>query len=324
MFYNGKNILIKINEQNILATEANLSYEAQITPYFEIGQQYTDTVVPENIMQGSFTVNYIFTGQDPIKNLLHSETPVKFDFGGLIQNSGYIKSFSCKFSPHETIKCSTEIIFFDSPTGEFKPISDDLSIISTPVHVNQISISNFNNQNLTGSYLNATYSYAADIRSEIHVGQSYPERAVFGIKETNLSIICDNLNPLLNISGSKVGVVLGVSNFGTSLITQGYAVTGFLVKKNFQTSVEDFLKNEITIKQYNVLEEAEIHNFLPTSGRFRDRVNISGKNFDYVAQVFFGEYQADSFVINNSTSISAVVPRMRNITNQQIRMLTLA
>ena len=323
MFYNGKNVNLKINNQLIVATEAQLSYEAQISPYIEIGQRHADDIRVENTIQGGLSFTYHYTGEDIIKNLLNLDEGVSFNFGG-IQQTGYIKSYNARFSPNNPVICTTEILFFRTPTGTFSPTYDNQQNLNNIVHVNQISISNFNNQNLTGSYLNASYSYSTDIRPEIHIGDTFERRGVFGLKETTLNITCDNLNPLLEISGFRVGVTLGTAPFGTSLITQGYGVTGFLTKKVFQTKSEEFLTNELTIRQFNVIEEATISSFTPTSGRYKDRIQISGTNFNFVGKVFFGEYEADSFAINNNNIITAVVPRVKNITNQQIRMLTLA
>ena len=95
MFYNGKNILVKINDEAILATEAQLSYEAQIAPYFEIGQRYTNQITPENTIQGSLNFSYYLTGEDPIRKNLYSNDPIKFDFGGIIQ-TGYIKNYTAR------------------------------------------------------------------------------------------------------------------------------------------------------------------------------------------------------------------------------------
>jgi hypothetical protein len=323
MFYNGKNVNLLINNQSIIATEAQMSYEAQITPYIELGQRHADDVRSENSIQGSLSFSYYYTGQDPIKNLLSLDEGVSFNFGG-IQQTGYIKSYNARFAPHNPVACTTEILFFRAPTGTFSPVYDNSNYSDSIVHVNEISISNFNNQNLTGSYLNASYSYSTDVRPEMYIGDTYERRGVFGLKETTLNITCDNLNPLLEISGSRVGVVLGTAPFGTSLITQGYGVTGFLTKKTFQAKTDEFLTNELTIRQFNVIEEATITGFLPASGRYKDRIEIYGTNFNYVAQVFFGEYEADGFTINNTNKITAIVPRVKNITNQQIRMLTLA
>ena len=323
MFYNGKNVTLKINNQLIVATEAQMSYEAQISPYLEVGQRHADDIRADNTIQGSLNFSYHYTGADPIKNLLSLDEGISFDFGG-IKQTGYIKSYNARFSPHNPVVCSTEILFFRSPTGTFLPTYDNGENANNIVHINDISISNFNNQNLTGSYLSASYNYSTDVRPEIYIGDTFERRGVFGLKEITLNITCDNLNPLLEISGTRVGVVLGTSPFATSLVTQGYGVTGFLTKKAFQAKNEEFLVNELTIRQFNVLDEATISSFSPTSGSYKDSVTINGTNFNYVAQVFFGEYEADKFTINNNNTITAVVPRIKTATSQQIRMLTLA
>jgi hypothetical protein len=323
MFYNGKNVTLKVNNQLIAATEAQISYEAQISPYLEVGQRHANEIRVDNTIQGSLNFSYHYTGIDPIKNLLSLDEGVSFDFGG-IKQTGYIRSYNARFSPHNPVVCSTEILFFSSPTGTFSPIYDNGENVNNVVHINNISISNFNNQNLTGSYLSASYNYSTDIRPEIYIGDTFERRGVFGLKETILNITCDNLNPLVEISGTRVGVVLGVSPFGASLVTQGYAVTGFLTKKAFQAKNEEFLVNELTIRQFNLLDEATISSFSPTSGAYKDSITINGTNFNYVTKVFFGEYEADRFTINNSNTITAVVPRINNTVNQQIRMLTLA
>lgn len=323
MFYNSKNVNLKIDGKDILATEVQLSYEAQIAPYYELGQEYAERIVPENVVQGSLNFSYYYTGIDPIKNLISRNESIEFDYGG-IKERGYLKNYNVRFAPHNPIVCNAELTLFRAPTGTFSPTYNTDDILENIVHVNNISITNFNNQNISGSYLSANYSYTTEIRPEIYIGDTQERRGVFGPRETNLSIVCDNLNPLLEVSGLKVGAVLGVAPFSTSLITQGYSITGFLTKKSIQSRSEELLTNEITIKQYNVLEEAEIYGFNPTSGRYRDKIIITGKNFNYVAQVFFGEYEADGFTILSSDTITAIVPRARNISNQQIRMLTLA
>ena len=71
MFYNGKNVNLKINNQLIVATEAQLSYEAQISPYIEIGQRHADDIRVENTIQGGLSFTYHYTGEDIIKNLLN-------------------------------------------------------------------------------------------------------------------------------------------------------------------------------------------------------------------------------------------------------------
>lgn len=321
MFYNGKNVLVKINDSPIVATEAQLSYEAQVAPYFEIGERYTNKITPENTIQGSFNFSYYFTGQDPIRNLLFFDGPVKFDFGGISQ-TGYIKNFTARLSPHSPISCNADLVFFRSPTGNFIPVYSEQDLFNGVVHINEVSISNFNNQYLTGSYLSANYTYSADIRPEIYVGDKEERRGVFGIKEIVSTIICDNLNPLVEISGQNVAISFYAKSFDENY-SQQYTTTGFLTKKSFNTKTDEVLTTEISIRQFNIGLPSSIENFSPTNASVDDIITISGNNLNFVFAVFFGDTESKDFTIVNSNIITAKVPRLKKPFNRPIKLLSL-
>lgn len=320
MFYQGKNILLKVNDQEIISTEAQLTYEARVSPYLEVDQDQALSVAPENTIQGSLSFSYYFTGEDPVKNLLSLNNGIKFDFGGLVQ-TGYIKSHSVRMAPHNPIACNAEIIFFRSPLGIFTPSYNNESNTAPIVHLDSLSISNFNNQFITGNYLSANLTYSTDITPEIVVGEYQERRGVFGIKETTLNIVLDNLNPVLEISGQKAGVIFGVSPLGSNSPSEAYGVTGFLIKKSIGAKIDDLLTNEITIKQYSLFPEPKITGFVPTSGTHGDRVDILGEGLGFVANVFFGEYQADRFRIINDRRIRTNVPRIYKKFDNEIKVL---
>lgn len=321
MFYNGKNVLVKINDEAIFATEAQLSYEAQIAPYFEIGERYTNQITPENTIQGSFNFSYYFTGEDPIRKFLSLDGPVKFDFGGISQ-TGYIKNYTARLSPHSPINCNADLIFFRSPTGNFSPVYSQEDLSSQAVHINEASISNFNNQYITGSYLSANFAYSADIRPEIYVGDKEERRGVFGIKEIVSTIVCDNLNPLVEISGLKAGISFFVKSFEGDY-TQQYNATGFLTKKSFNAKVDEILTTEISIRQFNVGKQSKIDAFFPTNVTFNDIVTISGSNLDSTLLVLFGNTECEEFTIVNSNIITAKVPRLKKPYSRQIKLISL-
>lgn len=321
MFYNGKNVLIKINDEPIFATEAQLTYEAQIAPYFEIDSRYATEVTPENTIQGTFNFTYYFTGEDKIKKLLPLDEGIVFDFGG-IKQTGYIKNYTARLTPHSPVSCNTDIVFFRSPVGNFTPVysTEDLSLGAA--HINNVTIYNFNNQYVTGEYLSANFTYSADIRPEIYIGDEDERRGVFGVKETVLNIVCDNLNPLLEVSGYQVGISFGVGPMD-STPTQGYAITGFLTKKTFQAKTDDNLISELTIRQFSSIPEAEILGFSPISGQPNEFITITGENFQFVTNIFFGNNICEDFSIVNSQTIQARIPRMKKPFDQQIKLLTL-
>lgn len=321
MFYNGKNVLVKINDEPIFATEAQLSYEAQVAPYFEIGERYTNRITPENTIQGSFNFSYYFTGVDPIRNLLFFDGPVKFDFGGILQ-TGYIKNFTARLTPHSPVSCNADLIFFRSPTGSFSPVYSTEDLSNSAVHINQVSISNFNNQYITGSYLSANFTYSADIRPEIYVGDKEERRGVFGVKEIVSTIICDNLNPLIEISGKDVGVSFYTKSFDQDY-SQQYTSTGFLTKKSFNAKADELLTTEISIRQFNIGAQSTIQDFFPKSASFNDTITITGQNLDYTLGVFLDNTICDEFTIINSNLIIAKVPRLKGTFNRRVRLLSL-
>lgn len=321
MFYHGRNVLVKINNEEIIASEATLNYEAQIAPYFEIDQRHANQITPENTILGSLNINYLYTGQDPIKKLIPLDSYINFDFGGICQK-GYIRSYNARLSPHNPITCNTEIIFFRNPTGEFIPNYSNQDLEEKVVHINNAIISNENNEFVTGNYLSAEFSYNAEITPEIYIDSFEEERGVFGIKETSLVLRCDNLNPMLSISGKKVGVIFGVGPIGEN-ITQGYAITGFLTRKNFQAKADDILTNELTIRQFSIIPEAEILGFTPLTGTRNSFITITGQNFTYVRNVYFGKFESNEFSIVDDNTIVARVPRMYKPLTERIRFLTL-
>lgn len=311
MFYQAKNINVSVDNNQIVATDLQLNYEASISPYYTIGDRNTDTISPDNTIQGSLSFTYYLTGLDPIKNLLGKDQPVKFDVGGINQ-TGYIKSYNARFIPHNPITCTAEIVFFRSPIGQFSPVYDNNDYSNNIAHVNDILIFNYNNSNLTGSYISANYGYTVDIRPEIHLEDDIEQRGVFGPQETNLSIICDNLNPLLSISGEKAGITLLTKLFSQQTIAEAYSITGFLTRKSFSARTDENLVNEIFIRQYDIGLVPKIFGFQPTSGTFLDNVTISGENFSALTTVFFGETPVVNFTIINDGLISAIVPRIKN------------
>lgn len=322
MFYSAKNLLIKINDVPITATEAQLSYEAQVTPYIEVDQRHADTISPDNLIQGNLSFSYYYSGQDPLKRYIYEDNGLMFDFGG-IKQTGYLRSLNVRFNPHNPVLCAADIIFFRSPTGNFVPVYDTNNDAGNFVHLNNVSIFNFNNEYITGSYLNANIIYSTDIRPEVHIDEIQEERGVFGIRETIATVNCDNLNPLVKVSGERVAIAFGLRPLSSPTITETYSCTGFLTKKSFSARVEENLTTEITIRQFNQLEEAVIEDFFPISGRYNDEVFIKGKNFQGVAGIFFEDAEATNFQIIGTTGLKVKIPRLKKLENK-IKLLTLA
>jgi len=310
MFYNGKNLLIKINGNEIIATEATLNYEAQISPYFEIGDRYTKRISATDLIQGSLNLNYLFTGADYIKSLRDEDSHLIFDFGGISQ-TGYLRSHSTRINPHNPISCAAEIVFYQKPTGNFTPTYSNIDLSTRIVHADNLVIYDFNNKYITGDYINATFNYRADIRPEYAIGDIAERRGVFGIKESTLTASFNNLNTELELSGiSNVGLIIAAKDFGGNLFKDAFSITGFLTSKSFRATTEENLLTEINIRQYEILAEAEISGFLPSTVRIGDTLTISGSNFQYVIAVILDNLDS-VFEIKGPGELEVIVPRLK-------------
>lgn len=320
MFYNGKNLSIKINSNEIVATEATLNYEAQITPYFEIGDRYTKRVAATDLIQGSLSLNYLFTGSDYIKSLRDEDSHLIFNFGGISQ-TGYLRSHSTRITPHNPISCAAEIVFYQKPTGNFIPVYSNQDLTSRVVHADNLVIYDFDNKYITGDYINASLNYRAEIRPEYAIGDIVERRGVFGIKESTLTASFNNLNTDLDLSGiSNVGLVIATKDFGGNLFKDAFAITGFLTSKNFRSTTEENLLTEISIRQYEILAEAEISGFSPSIVRIGDVLNITGSNFQIVFAVILDDLNSE-FEIKGPGELEVVVPRLKT-RNPAITLLT--
>lgn len=321
MFYTAKNLLIKINDDNILSSEAQLTYEAQTEPYLEIGQRHADKITPTNTIQGSLNFSYYSTGIDPIKKLIQEDGPLAFDFGGLKQ-TGYLKSLNVRFAPHTPVISNAVINFFRSPTGKFNPIFNQTDLDKNIMHIDNVFLNNFNNRLITGNILNAIYSYDVDLIPEVHIGNIEEERCVFGLKQTTCTINFENLDPEIKVSGEKVGVQFTTKSFVDSDILDSYTCTGFLLRKNFQGRSDEILSSEITIKQYNLFALPQIEYIFPTTGTANTIVTIQGKNLKFTTNVFFDD-EAAKFTIINDDTLKTIVPRLKKGPDVKISLTSL-
>lgn len=310
MFYNGKNLLVKINGQEIVATDATLAYEAQIAPYFEIGDRYTTRIAPTDLIQGSLSLNYLFTGSDYIKSLRDEDSYLVFDFGGISQ-TGYLRSHTTKIAPHNPISCSADIVFYQTPTGNFQPNYSNIDLTDRVVHADNLIIYDFNNKYITGNYINATFNYRADIRPEVLINGVREERAVFGVKECIFNGSFNNLNPEIELSGTNVGLTIAVKDFAGELFKDAFGVTGFLTSKTFKATTEESLITEIGIRQFIILPEAEISGFSPKTVKIGDKLTISGSNFTYVFAVLIDKLNCDFKIKGPGLLEIDKVPRLK-------------
>ncbi len=93
--------------------------------------------------------------------------------------------------------------------------------------------------------------------------------------------------------------------FTTDLTSDCIAINDFDGDGKNDVAMGSFGTNAIEVLR-NVIGEPEITSFTPTSGDGTTTVTITGKNFTNATHVLFGSIPAASFVVNSSTSITAI------------------
>ena len=126
MFYSASNAKLKVNDEEILASNASLSLSAALQPNYLITQRNTRDYTPSNGVGGQLSFNYYLTGKDFFKTFIRGQgekeketTVISGNFGGLNFDSGYLTSYSVNFSPNSPASASATVSFFDDLKGNF-------------------------------------------------------------------------------------------------------------------------------------------------------------------------------------------------------------
>jgi hypothetical protein len=314
MFYTAKNCKILINEQTLYASTASLEVNASVSASFLAGKTIPERYVAENGVVGSLRLNYFLTGRDILKDYLQSESGnLTGNFGGLIFNSGRIRSYSFQGATNQAVQIDTEIAFFGDITGTFVPSTEKL---------NASVILNFGDAYISGSGIgslvnvvrlsyNATtdlepsYSVSRDITSRIA-----PQRIIIGRKQATADISFDNLDLTLPASGAPASVTISMcGTFGA--IQENFTVRGVIIKKSVDIGVGRTIVSNYTIRQDTIIAEPTITRFAPVSAYPVTLIRMFGKNL-LTANHMFINNERISFLVRSDNEIFFFAPKLAN------------
>ena len=77
MLYTADNAKLKINNEEILASNAAISLGANLSPNYLMTQRHTQSQVANNGIGGSLTFSYYLTGKDYFKTLKKKDENIK-------------------------------------------------------------------------------------------------------------------------------------------------------------------------------------------------------------------------------------------------------
>ena len=121
MFYSASNAKLKVNDEEILASNASLSLSTSLQPNYLITRRNTNKFVASDGVGGDLSFNYFLTGKDFFKTFITGQgerareaTVISGNFGGLNFDSGYLTSYSVNFGPNSPAIASAKVSFLMS------------------------------------------------------------------------------------------------------------------------------------------------------------------------------------------------------------------
>lgn len=230
MFYSASNAKLKIDDHEILASNARLSLSANVEPAYVAGARHSDVFRASNGIGGELSFNYYLTGTDYFKSFITGQgetrddggeiisNPISGNFGGLNFDSGYLTSYSVNFSPNSPAVASASVSFFDELKGTFvsapsaPPSSTEILNFS-----NAVVSSSFEND-VVDNFIEGTFNYSSDVTPAYLMGETKPSRVSFGVKSVTTNFEVDGPTGSLPISGSSAQVEVALKKFNNVAI----------------------------------------------------------------------------------------------------------
>jgi hypothetical protein len=219
-----------------------------------------------------------------------------------------LTSYGFKSEPNKPVLINASVVFFDALSGQFAP---------TYTSANEIITLNYAQSSLTtlagnkigniDNILGFDYNFSSQITPVYQMGQVVPESISFGIKDVNLGIISDCLSGDLSIYGNQACLNISLAHPYDSNVSENYGISGILYHREFQTSANNSLISNISVKQNFVENSPIISIFYPSGGVAGQRVAIIGQYFSTVNSVIFNDLPA-TFGIVDDSHITGTVP----------------
>ena len=270
MLYSASNAKLKINGNEILASNASLSLGASLNPQYRIaGESTRNTAIytPTNGIGGQLNFNYFITGKDYFKTFItgQGETGnmgevISGDFGGLNFDSGYLTSYSANFGPNTSSVASVSISFFDQLNGVFSP-TEEIAPDSTQIlNLRSAIIEGEFASDAGGSvdnFIGGTYNYTSQVRPVYLMGETKPSAVAYGEKVVNMNFEIDSPTGYLPVSGTSAKIKVSLLPEGDTSISQAvedFTCSGLIQQRNIASAAGDYIKHSINIIQNNTAD----------------------------------------------------------------------
>jgi len=255
VFYSASNAKLKINDEEILASNASLSLKTSLQPSYLITERNTSKQVASDGVGGQLSFNYYLTGEDYFKSFITGQgenqketTVITGNFGGLIFDSGYLTSYSVNFGPNAPASASATVAFFDELGGEFSPVEELAPDISEVLNFKSASVSSemvsgFDN---VENFVGGAYNYSAEVKPVYLINETKPSSVSFGPKNVNLNFEIDSPSGYLPYSGASAKISVDLKN-KLGDVVENFTCDGALQQRDLGSAVGDYIKQTINI-----------------------------------------------------------------------------
>ena len=262
MFYTANNSKLQVNGNEILASNAEISLQANLQPNYNIKQRHTESFTATNGIGGTLSFNYYLTGVDYFKSFITGQAEIPFkssqvisgNFGGLNFDSGYLTSYSVNFSPNAPAVASASISFFDQLNGQFEPTTEQAPTDKEVLNFRNASVAHYipiENTTLSGSvedFVAGTYNYQSEVQPVYLMGETKPSAVSFGPKNVNMNFETDNPTGYLPVSGNTARISVDLKNTADTVV-ENFTCSGVMRGRNLASSVGDYIKQTINVTQ---------------------------------------------------------------------------
>ena len=258
MFYSASNAKLKVNDEEILASNASLSLSTSLQPNYLITQRSTNKYVASDGVGGTLSFNYYLTGKDYFKTFITGQgereketTVISGNFGGLNFDSGYLTSYSVNFGPNAPASASATVTFFDELRGDFTSVEELAPDISTVLNFRNAVVSNVGQVFESGNvenFVGGAYNYTAEVKPVYLINETKPSAVSFGPKNVNLNFEIDTPSGYLPYSGSSAKISVDLKNNQNNVV-ENFTCNGALQQRDLGSAVGDYIKQTVNIIQ---------------------------------------------------------------------------
>jgi len=231
VFYSSSNAKLRVNDHEILASNARLSLTAAVEPNYVAGARHSQTFNASRGIEGRLDFDYYLTGADYFKLFITGQgevkdssaevvdDPISGNFGGLNFDSGYLTSYSVNFSPNSPAVASASVRFFDELKGTFVSAPSPPPSSTEVLNFSNAVVSSVFEEDEVDNFVEGTFNYDSNVEAVYLAGETKPSRVSFGVKSINMNFEIDNPTGNLPISGSEAQIEVALKKFNNVAIS---------------------------------------------------------------------------------------------------------